>query len=219
MFVSKIINRWSSAGRIPAFRAARILERNACRTMSLLPSPRGAQTSETSAADSKSRYPGLGLPLREYSPSAFDFPFFPIGAHGSCYGSESLPLPVREVAMMGVMDALTDKPDWHIKVNDDLVVSKWRAEALAMPNNHWWDLTCHIEHPEPYEGYVKIPENIMSGDAFDCVSLMMKRSTMACKDTNGAQCIRSCEARPIISKRAAWSLPSTLTRWLSSLTP
>ena len=137
----------------------------------------------TTAEDSKPRYPGLGLPLREYSPSASDFPFFPIGAHGSCRGSRSLPLPVREVAMMSVMESLTDKPDWHIKVNDDSIVSKWRAEALAMPNMHWWQLACNDEKRiRLTDGkHVKIPEDIMSRNSFDCVSLISLRSIMLCQ--------------------------------------
>ena len=80
--------------------------------------------------------------------------------------------------MMSVMETLTDKPDWHIKVNDDSIVSKWRTEALAMPNMHWWQLACNSElQPWLSDGeHVKIPENIMSGDSFDCVSLISKVS-------------------------------------------
>lgn len=132
-------------------------------------------------------YPGLGLPLREFNPSDPKFPFCPIGAHGSCYESMSLPLPVREVAMMSVMDALTDKPDWHIKVNDELVVSKWRDEALAMPNMRWWRLACDIENFGPWrrvEENGKVPENIMSGDAFDCVSLKTASLSTVCMGTD-----------------------------------
>lgn len=39
-------------------------------------------------------------------------------------------LTMREVAMLRIMDALTDKPDWHRKVNDAHIVAKWRNEAL-----------------------------------------------------------------------------------------
>lgn len=37
--------------------------------------------------------------------------------------------------MMAVMDLLTDKPDWHIKVFDDEIAEKWRQEALAWPDD------------------------------------------------------------------------------------
>lgn len=42
-------------------------------------------------------------------------------------------LLVREIAMLAVMDALTDKPRWHEKVFDEAVVEQWRAEAVSMP--------------------------------------------------------------------------------------
>lgn len=42
--------------------------------------------------------------------------------------------------MMHVMDRLTDKVDWHKKVFDDKIVAKWRAEALAYPDEVLWVL-------------------------------------------------------------------------------
>lgn len=33
--------------------------------------------------------------------------------------------------MMAIMATLKDKPDWERKVFDDLIVSRWRAEALT----------------------------------------------------------------------------------------
>jgi hypothetical protein len=42
-------------------------------------------------------------------------------------------LLVRELAMLAVMDTLTDKPRWHEKVFDEAIVEKWRVEAMAMP--------------------------------------------------------------------------------------
>lgn len=125
------------------------------------------------------RYPGLGLPLRENEQNRYGF--FPIGAHGGCWGAESAPLPVREVAMMSVMETLTDKLDWHIKIFDERIVEKWRIEALAIPNNHWWDLATSAKRqhwqvddhvnliPDNVDDWIKIPERIMSESAFDCV--------------------------------------------------
>ncbi|BEJ15263.1 hypothetical protein CspHIS471_0410300 [Cutaneotrichosporon sp. HIS471] len=40
---------------------------------------------------------------------------------------------VRERAMMRVIDLLTDKPGWVDKLDNDEIISKWRAEALALP--------------------------------------------------------------------------------------
>jgi hypothetical protein len=98
-------------------------------------SPIAQSTPQVSASESS--YPGFGLPIRhDYKGESF----FPIGAHGGCYGAESEPLNVREVAMMSIMESLTDKVDWHVKVYDEEIISKWRAEALALPNDYWWSL-------------------------------------------------------------------------------
>jgi hypothetical protein len=42
--------------------------------------------------------------------------------------------------MMNVMDKITDKPDWHKKAFDDNIVSKWRKEALAIPDEELFKL-------------------------------------------------------------------------------
>lgn len=83
-------------------------------------------------------YPGLGLPLRYNPQGAFNF--YPIGAHHDCYGATSFVLPVRELAMMSILESLTDKPDWHKKVFDLAIVSKWCQEALAIPDEKWIEL-------------------------------------------------------------------------------
>ncbi|KAM6502959.1 Protein of unknown function (DUF4246) domain containing protein [Amanita muscaria] len=38
---------------------------------------------------------------------------------------------LREFTMMRLMNQLTDKPDWNIKVFDDDIANKWKNEALA----------------------------------------------------------------------------------------
>lgn len=83
-------------------------------------------------------YPGLGLSLW-YHPQDHG-EFYPTGHHENCLGSESRLLVVREVAMMHIMDRLTDKVDWHRKVFDDEIVDKWRIEALAYPDEALWEL-------------------------------------------------------------------------------
>jgi hypothetical protein len=42
-------------------------------------------------------------------------------------------LLVRELAMLAVMDNITDKPRWQEKVFDEAIVEKWRTEVTAMP--------------------------------------------------------------------------------------
>lgn len=53
--------------------------------------------------------------------------------HGANDFQQNPRLTAREVAMLGVMNALTDKPDWHKKVFDDEIIAKWKQEACAMP--------------------------------------------------------------------------------------
>ena len=82
--------------------------------------------------------------------------------------------------MLGVMELLTDKTDWHKKVFDDSIVEKWREEAMAIPDEEFmktaaaprseWDQ----DHPRmTYSGlYTQIPtkiKGIMSKEAFDYV--------------------------------------------------
>lgn len=122
-------------------------------------------------------YPGLGLPLRanDYEEQC------PIGAHGSCHGATTDPLPVRELAMLSILETLTDKPDWHLKAYDEEIVSRWRTEALEIPNDHWWHLATSAKHQDWEDdgqvvlirddtgGHIKVPENIMSAETFNCV--------------------------------------------------
>ncbi|KAF2026477.1 hypothetical protein EK21DRAFT_74167 [Setomelanomma holmii] len=119
-------------------------------------------------------YPGLGLSLRHLDQDDNDYQ---LGAHGSCYGSHSDLIFVRELAMMDIMDKLTDKPDWHKKVFDEEIVAKWRKEALAIPDEElykiatngkrqYWERDGRVQMRdiEPCEP----PKGIMSDVAFDC---------------------------------------------------
>jgi hypothetical protein len=86
----------------------------------------------------KGVYPGFGLPLRNNDWT--EYKYYPIGAHGNIWGSDSEIIPVRELAAMDIMEKLTDKENWHVKVFDEDVVAKWRKEALAIPDDHFWNL-------------------------------------------------------------------------------
>ncbi|KAA8893383.1 hypothetical protein FN846DRAFT_788030 [Sphaerosporella brunnea] len=49
-------------------------------------------------------------------------------------GRASLRLkPLRELAMLKLMNRITDKPGWEKKVFDDTIADKWKREALATP--------------------------------------------------------------------------------------
>lgn len=67
-------------------------------------------------------WPGFGLPIDYGDANRF--------AHGvNDFHADRL--VVREIAMLQVMDAVTDKPSWQQKILDDTIVKKWREEALT----------------------------------------------------------------------------------------
>lgn len=41
-------------------------------------------------------------------------------------------MTLKEVAMLGLMDSITDRHEWKLKVKDDSIVAKWREEALQI---------------------------------------------------------------------------------------
>jgi hypothetical protein len=103
--------------------------------------PRPWRLYSTNFTSTGPQYPGLGLPLRydnTHSLGKNDV-WYPIGSHPDTLGATSDMLLVREVAMMIIMDRLTDKPDWHSKVFNDDIVAKWKAEALALPVEPMYD--------------------------------------------------------------------------------
>jgi hypothetical protein len=78
------------------------------------------------------RYPGVNLPLRHVKQKGrAGIDFYRCGSFHGAAGCLSELIQVREVMMMMLMDALTDKPNWHEKVFDDTIVTKWRNEAVA----------------------------------------------------------------------------------------
>jgi hypothetical protein len=130
-------------------------------------------------------YPGLGLPLR-YNDQE-NYGFYPIGAHGSCYGADSDLLPVRELAMMSIMDRLTDKPDWEKKVFDEEIVAKWKTEAMQVDDAIWWKLA-KSEKRQQWDANGKLTvtddwatkrteatKGFINEGTFDCVSVLSLR--------------------------------------------
>lgn len=96
-------------------------------------------------------------------------------------------IPVRELAMMSIMDNLTDKLDWHKKVFDEVIVSKWRDEALKIPDEHFWELAFRdkVQHWDQ-EGKLQLRNDSMINNTkqlkgivdqatFDCVGLPSDR--------------------------------------------
>jgi hypothetical protein len=126
-------------------------------------------------------YPGLGLPLRHFPQG--NYGTYPMGIHGNCYGGDSGILPVREIAMIIIMDRLMDKPDWYKKVFDDEIIAKWRNEALQYPDDSLWKQATGGKVNSRWAGQIdnqadvewaisgiKPLKCIMSNEAFDYVS-------------------------------------------------
>lgn len=95
--------------------------------------------------------------------------------------------------MMSIMDQLTDKNEWHKKVFDAAIVSKWRAEALEIPNEHFWKLAIRdkvkiwdkkqnkfriIDDNRTLD--IELPEGIVDSTTFDNVSLQLHHGSPTC---------------------------------------
>ncbi|KAL9562711.1 hypothetical protein ACKAV7_013275 [Fusarium commune] len=119
-------------------------------------------------------YPGVNLALREMPERELsfkdDYLFYPIG-FPEYHGSKSAVMPVKEVAMMILMDASTDKPDWHRKVFDETIVQKWREEARQQSED---SLYARILQDKLGEGPRKPRDRIITDAAFDYTKLRGK---------------------------------------------
>ncbi|KXS95124.1 hypothetical protein AC578_2878 [Pseudocercospora eumusae] len=92
--------------------------------------------------------PGCGLELVQESdlPIALDW-------HAS-------PMTVKERAMIGLMLALKDKPQWDRKVFDEKIVSKWRTEAAAWRLERGSHASTFGKENNPWNGASGNGENI-----------------------------------------------------------
>lgn len=113
-------------------------------------------------------YPGWNLDLRWHDQVENRDVTYPMGVHYNCFGAKSPMLLVREVAMMLVMDRLTDKPDWHIKVFHDEIAEKWKTEALAWPNEDLWKRIANVEINSRW--CPDMPKSILNRECVDYVS-------------------------------------------------
>ncbi|KZP11236.1 hypothetical protein FIBSPDRAFT_1050866 [Athelia psychrophila] len=92
-----------------------------------------------SAHPSPVKLPGFGLPLNFEPPQDNQSPhqgifgeLFPNAV--DCNSNQLRLTTLREFTMMGLMNQITDKPDWDIKIFDDAIIAKWRSEALQTPD-------------------------------------------------------------------------------------
>ncbi|KAI0973396.1 hypothetical protein F4678DRAFT_426585 [Xylaria arbuscula] len=109
-------------------------------------------------------YPGFGLPLGQLV-LPFHPDVYPTLLQGGGPATNSPLIQVREVAMMHIMDRLTDEVDWHKKVFDKNIVAQWREEALAYPNEVLWKLATDVLSHDDLD--TPPTRGIMSEKAFD----------------------------------------------------
>jgi len=162
---------------------------------------------DTAMASEAHEYPGVNLPLRHLKQGGnHGVDFYRLGSFEGASLSQSELVQVREVAMMILMDRLTDKPNWHEKVFDDTIVAKWRNEALTQPED---DI-----HQEIIAGKnIKKPARtrIITEAAFDYVGLPLQLPSChrrAQTDSKSSASPNS-DARQFTSRTRAWSSPST----------
>ena len=81
--------------------------------------------------------------------------------------------------MMSIMDRLTDKPGWHKKVFDETIVSKWREEALSIPDDEFLKISWHAKGWVYNDYETNLPATfkkftgIMTSHTFDCVGFSL----------------------------------------------
>ncbi|KAM0545172.1 hypothetical protein ACHAPJ_011439 [Fusarium lateritium] len=74
------------------------------------------------------KLPGFGLPLNYHVEDPF-----PVIIGDPEGGWKADTLTIREVCMLKVIEDLTNKPEWWLKVNDPDISAKWMKEAMEMP--------------------------------------------------------------------------------------
>ncbi|KAJ8073542.1 hypothetical protein PM082_011818 [Marasmius tenuissimus] len=83
--------------------------------------------------------PGFGLPVntmpqdtyQSFSPKSKDPKHGRLCFPNPVTTSAAPNITIREKNMLAVMNEITDKPEWEVKVFDDAIVGKWKEEALS----------------------------------------------------------------------------------------
>ncbi|KAJ3459762.1 hypothetical protein MRS44_015835 [Fusarium solani] len=122
-------------------------------------------------------YPGVNVPLRHGFHRGWrrgSDPNYPVGFPEYSKEGWADILPIREVAMMILMDSLTDKPNWHEKVFDEDIVQKWRDEARQQPED---GLFARIMQDKESRFIPKPISRIISEQTFDfCIAELRNKA-------------------------------------------
>lgn len=111
----------------------------------------------------------------------FELPYNKRFRHGANDWQQRPRLTARELAMLGVMNALTDKPNWHEKVFDEEVTKKWELEARSMPliSEKAWEW-CLVELQDKARRFEKVGRVMV----LDGNSRVSKSDTSISQDLN-----------------------------------
>ncbi|KAM0544832.1 hypothetical protein ACHAPJ_011663 [Fusarium lateritium] len=95
----------------------------------------GPPVTDTYCAETQKRHdclrlPGYGLPLSYRIEEAERHPIL-LGLTKHDWNAPTL--TNREVCMLKLVEDITNKPEWWLKVQNPMIVSKWKQEALQMP--------------------------------------------------------------------------------------
>ncbi|CAA7260755.1 unnamed protein product [Cyclocybe aegerita] len=85
----------------------------------------------------KTYLPGFGQPMNYYPDGKGKDRPFPSVLNPTDMNQSRTILELttlREFKMLQIMNQITDKPNWNIKVFDEAVAEKWKSEALALTN-------------------------------------------------------------------------------------
>ncbi|KAF7967158.1 hypothetical protein HWV62_35668 [Athelia sp. TMB] len=121
--------------------------------------------------------PGFGLPLSFIPSEAYPQPpgfkgeLFPNVL--DCRSSQLRLTPLREFAMMRLMNAITDKPGWNSKVFDEEIVAKWKSEAMSASSA--------IDEAGDQEG--RATDNALSEDMVDYCIRELRYKSLAFRET------------------------------------
>lgn len=115
------------------------------------------------------KYPGLG-DYYIFLPD-IEGPYYPTGVDylSPCVKTDIL--PIREVAMMSIMEEITNKSGWEDKVFDQSIVRKWRKEALNQDYQQLYNKITQWRQDVGALHGLRKPKHIMSEKAFDYVSV------------------------------------------------
>ena len=70
------------------------------------------------------------FPIAILEHEGYEYPHLPLRFRAALTIDRGAVLPVREYAIMSLVEDITNKPNWHLKVFDDVIAAKWKHEMI-----------------------------------------------------------------------------------------